>query len=366
MSSPELDTRVLKNDEIGDYELLFESCPNALAQQSVSWSKAISPMMADVPYFLVTRDRSANRPIAGLPLYFFAGASGNILTSVPHAGPLGGVLCRPDLSPQLKEAAYSGLLQSAMDLALELRCMALSIITNPFEQDAPLYQKSERSNFVFSNFCQVMDLQTLFDPNGNLIAPNRNCRRNLKKAHENGLVVRWGTLNDFPAWYSIHQKRHGELGAIPLPEEILRGILVHVAPRNAGLLVVEKDGVIIGGVILIWNRAIADVFIMSTSSESLELGANYLLTEFFLKEFKEMHLRWVNWQSCPRNSGVYEFKVRWGSVEVPYAYLTWTLPGIENIFKRDLEIIVDQYRWHYVLPFEAIKKQEMTGVYSKG
>jgi hypothetical protein len=362
-------TQILNENELGKYESLFESCPHALAQQSVSWSKAICPLMGDIPYFLVALSRDDERPMGGLPLYFYAASFGNILTSIPHAGPLGGVFCRRELDAEIKEQIYGTLLDAAKELALSLKCVSLTIITNPFEQDINLYEHKLSPSYVFHNFCQIMRLKTLFDPEGSLrlkkAEDNNDVRRNLKKSQKNALNVRWGSLDDFSAWYCIHRQRHLELGAIPLPEELLRGLLVRLGPEKSGLIVVEKQGEVIGGVILVWHRLVADVFIMSTAAEGLKLGANYLLTEFLLREFYERGFEFVNWQSCRRNSGVYGFKERWGSVEVPYTFLTWTFPGIETVLEKNLEAISREYLWHYVLPFEAVQKQETTGVYAK-
>ena len=89
MSSP-FQIEVLERAKAAPYAQLFHECSNGLAQQSLEWSDVIAPISPDRPYFLVVRNMSDQTIIAGLPLYHFKGELGNILTSVPHAGPLGG------------------------------------------------------------------------------------------------------------------------------------------------------------------------------------------------------------------------------------------------------------------------------------
>src|SRR5687767_13737264 len=95
------------------YDALFQSCPNALLQQSTYWAEAIQDLGPDEPMFLLApTDRVA---IAGLPLYLFRNSHGNITTSVPQAGPLGGVFGRDD-ADRLSEAR-TALLEGAVALA---------------------------------------------------------------------------------------------------------------------------------------------------------------------------------------------------------------------------------------------------------
>ena len=90
-------SEILSERNIQDYKNFFESCISGLIQQSIYWSEIISPISPDKSYFILTRDSESHKALAGLPLYFYQNNLGNILTSVPHAGPLGGVLILPDL-----------------------------------------------------------------------------------------------------------------------------------------------------------------------------------------------------------------------------------------------------------------------------
>ncbi|MFA5089618.1 MAG: GNAT family N-acetyltransferase [Candidatus Omnitrophota bacterium] len=366
-----LQTSIHGQGEAGLYQKLFDDCPHALVQQSIPWSYVIAPISPDVPYFLVVRNLDDGEIVAGLPLYYYEGRLGGILTSVPHAGPLGGILCLKNLDDNMKEQVYRGLMKCAIELADTLKCISISIITNPFLDDEELYITYLSPTYILKNFCQAIDLKNLFNSSNDYTTGNSNhnndIRRNLSKASRYGIVVDWADDDDFEAWYDIHVKRHCELKARPLPKILISNILSSLKPLNmANLAVIRKDADIIGGCIYIWNREIMDVFILSSETELMKYGGNYALTDFAIRYFYKNGIRWFNWQSSNPNSGVYAFKNRWGSSEMPYSFLTWTFPGFAKILSTPLEEVLKAYPWHYIAPYDAIRDQATNGVFKKG
>lgn len=360
---------VLERSEAMLYGQLFNECPNSLAQQSLQWADAISPISPDKPCFLIVRDQNQN-VLGGIPLYHFKGIFGGILTSVPHAGPLGGCLCRQDLDDALRRDVYKVLLEKAVDVAKELKCISLSIITNPFLQDAEFYSKPLSPNYILNNFTQIIDLDNLFSASGRYDTGkaryNNHINKNLAKAKSANIIVQWAGERDFDFWYEIHCKRHGELGGTPLPKPLLEGILTFMKPAGmGGLAIIKIKEQIIGGCFYVWNKKMVDAYIMSGDSDYFEYGINHAVTDFALRYFRKHGLKWFNWQSGPRSSGVYDFKKRWGSKEREYQFLTWTFPGFEKVFAEGVEAVSKSYQWHYVAPFEAIEKKMTQGVFNK-
>ena len=218
-------SEILTDGNIQDYKNFFESCPNGLIQQSTYWSEIISPISPDASYFILTRDSESNKALAGLPLYFYQNHLGNILTSVPHAGPLGGVLILPDQEDDIKKHIYDQLLNKAINLAKDLNCIALTIITNPFINDVGYYTEAKKPGFIFENFSQAIYLPEIFDKNDDLIISQRNINRMLVKAEENGIKISAVASGEFDAWYQIHVQRHQDINVTPLPYYLLKSIV---------------------------------------------------------------------------------------------------------------------------------------------
>jgi hypothetical protein len=357
---------VLQDSNLQDYNDFFESCPHGLIQQSAYWSDIISPLSPDQPFFIVVRESGSKRIIAGLPLYFYQQQMGNILTSVPHAGPLGGVLAADGLDQEFRKNIYDQLLKKAMELAAGLNCIALTIITNPFINDVSFYMASDQPDFKFENFCQVIYLPDIFDENNHLIIGQRNINRLLAKAQEANIKISPATAEEFEPWYKIHVKRHNEIDVAPLPHDLLRNIVKILEHKNKGsLLIIKKDDEIVGGCIYIWHKEIADVFILSSNSSFLNFGINHAVTEYSVKMLKSKGIKWYNWQSSPRNSGVYEFKEKWGSIEKPYYFLTWKLEGFDRMYQYPVQEIKEAYKWHYLAPFQALTGKLVKGEFKK-
>lgn len=369
MSSP-FQIEVLERAKAAPYAQLFHECSNGLAQQSLEWSDVIAPISPDRPYFLVVRNMSDQTIIAGLPLYHFKGELGNILTSVPHAGPLGGIICTEKLGDVTAHDIYQALIKRATQMAEEFGCIALTIITHPFLDDAGLYWGRTPPNYVLNNFCQVVDLKSIFDDSGayntGKSSYNSHIRRNLSKAYEAGVTVQWGEEQDFDLWYEIHRERHSQLGAQPLPESLLKGVVTKMKTAGLGNLAVAKmKETVIGGCAYIWNKEVVDAYMPSGDSNYLKYGINYVAIDFGLRQFAKQGFKWFNWQSCSRNSGVYDFKKRWGSVEKTYKFLTWTFAGFEKVLEAGKDRISKAYQWHYLAPFEAIENRLTHGEFEK-
>lgn len=351
----------------GAYEELFARSRNALAQQSPQWADTIAPLGPDAIFFAICRGPGGG-VVGGMPLFHFESDLGAILTSVPQAGPLGGVLLADGSDSPSAADVYSTLISAARNLSRELNCVSLSVITNPISSDENLYALRNPADYVFRNFCQVIKLGGVFGPDDRLDAGgsknNTRVRRNLAKARDSGIAVAWGSAADFDTWYELHTKRHQELQAPPLPKQLLANALARMGDR-AGLAIARQDRKIVGGCLFIWAHEIVDVFIMSSDSEYMPQGVNYALTAFAIRHFESSGFRWFNWQSSKRGSGVYVFKQQWGSEERPYSFLTWTNPGFQALLGTPRDVLAEKYPWHYVAPFEAIEKRLTHGTFEK-
>src|SRR5262245_5451084 len=136
------------------YDALFADCPHAFIQQSTAWAEAIAALGPDQPLFLMAVREGA--AVGGLPLYLFQGPAGSILTSVPQAGPLGGVFVRRG---EPAEPVYAALLERAERIAREQRCLAFTVITSPFADDLALYERHLRPDLLLENFTQAVSLE---------------------------------------------------------------------------------------------------------------------------------------------------------------------------------------------------------------
>lgn len=341
------------------YDRLFEACPDAFIQQSSLWADAIAPIGPDRPVFLVCLE--GEEICAGLPLYLFEHALGNVLTSVPQAGPLGGVLLHPGLDAARGEAAHAALLAAAVDVAETNSCLALTLISNPFAPDLERYERTLQPDYLFQNFTQFVPLDEVVQ-SGRLSLPalerRTNLSRNLRRAQAAGFLVRaCASESEFDEWYRLHEARHAEVGARPLSRRLLFRLWTLLVPQaKAQLMLVLHNETIASGCLFVYHRHVMDVFMLSANPDFLAEAPNFLLTEQSLLWAARQHVRVYNWQSSPsRESGVYRYKEQWGSREVGYSFVTKLFGSAERLRALGSERISTEYAGHYVVPFGVFR-----------
>ena len=332
------------------YDRLFEECPNAFIQQSTYWSNVIKDLGPDKPIFLLCEN--AGQDVAALPLYLYEHELGNIMTSIPQPGPLGGIFHREDTSIDKIHEIYMCLLLKAVEIAQHNHCMSLTFITNPFNNDIDFYEKYLSPEFVFENFTQYIPLtQSVHRSHGH--------RNNLNKAKKFGFNVKFcETLEELRKWYEIHNKRHVEIGTTPLEYCLFENMFQQLVTRHkAQLVLVKDDDEIASGAFYIYHRRVLDVFMLSLNSEYAKFAPNYSNTDYSVRWAKELGITIFNWQSSPnKKCGVYQYKKQWGSVDSPYYFVTKILCDPRTIQEIGIDNLKQQYEWHYVLPYEVFKK----------
>ncbi len=352
--SPPLEVALLPASA-GDDELdaFFEACPTSVAQQTPGWRDVIRGIDADEPLFLGCR--SGGRLVGVLPGYRFEGPLGAILTSVPQAGPLGGVAALPETDA---DAVYAALLGAYADLARERGCAFASAISSPFWPDAERYRRHLRPDFELVNACQVLDLDEALDDDGHFALADGHVRRHLKKAASAGLVVDEEQGEDaVREWYALHRSRHAEIGATPLPEAIFTGALRHMVPRSKARFFFVRDaatGRLVAGGFYVLHGRVMDALMPAVPKEGAKLGANYLLASHSIRWAQERGIRFYNWQASPPEGGVRRFKRQWGSRDAEYGYFTRTTGDAAPFLASTPEAIAAGYPWHYVLPFDRL------------
>ena len=337
------------------YDALFDACESAFIQQSTSWAEIIQNLGPDEPIFLLcTRD---GVDLAGLPLYLYRHPLGNVLNSVPQAGPLGGIFARAGLAEDLIEGAYRELVSAAEALAGWRDCLSFTLISNPFSPDTDRYGRYFHPTYVLTNFAQYTPVPEIA-PEGRVMLQDshrrNNLARNLRRAEQAGVVLESAaTSSPLDEWYEIHLRRHRELGVAPLPRALFSGILDTLGPRGkAELLLARLEGKVISGCMYIRHRAIQDVFLLAMDSSCARFSPNYLITDHSIRRAAASGVRIYNWQSSPdRQGGVYRYKEQWGAREASYSFLTLLLCPTERIARLGPDVLRKAYSGHFVVPY---------------
>lgn len=336
-----------------EVDAFLDACPSSFAQQTVAWREVITRTGSDRPVFLGCWED--DDLVGVLPAYRFEGPLGAILTSVPQAGPLGGVAIAPDADP---DPVYRALLDAYLKLARDTDCALASLITNPLWPDRPRYERAHAPDFVLENVCQVLDLASALSDGGEIVGAGTNLSRNLRKASSGAIRIDdEQTPENVASWYGLHVTRHREIGATPLPEALFVAALEHAVPKNKARFFFVRDtatDAMVGGGFYVYHAQVMDALMPAMRREAAALAPNYLLAIHSMCWARDHGIRYYNWQASPPDGGVHRFKRQWGSTDRPYAYLTWTTGDAAPFLASTVAEVSRAYPWHYVLPFDRI------------
>lgn len=347
--------RIAALDAADEAELdaFFAACPSSVAQQTPGWRRVIEAVGVDQPRYLGCR--RGDELVGVLPAWRFAGPLGAILTSCAQAGPLGGVACLPGAD---RDAVYAALLEGFLEVAAADGCAVATLITNPFWPDADLCGQLLGPDFVLENVCQVLDLQDDLDAEAWPRHGSTNLKRNLRRACSGALVVdEEQSPENVEAWSAIHEARHREIGATPLPRRLFEAALEHAVPAGvAHFLFVRlaSSGELVGGGLYLHHGSVIDALMPSIASEHADLGTAYLLGLHSMRWARARGLRHYNWQPSPPGGGVQRFKLQWGSRDLTYAYLTRVTGDVAPMLESSAAELKAGYPFHYVLPFDRV------------
>ena len=355
---PATDLRVSKLDPRGgavdaELEAFLAVCPASVAQQTPGWRRVIEAVGVDEPRLLACRRRG--ELVGLLPAWRYQGPLGAIMSSCVQAGPLGGVACHPEAD---RELVYAALLGGFLELASEERCAVATVITNPFWPDRDLCEKHFAPDYVLENVCQVLDLSTGLDDAGSPTGGSQNLRRNLRRAASGALRIDEEQIPaNLEAWVAIHEQRHREIGATPLPKALFTAALEHGVPAGVArffFVRLTATGELVGGGLYLHHGAVMDALMPSIASEHAALGTAFLLALHSMRWARARGLRHYNWQPSPPGGGVLRFKQQWGSTDLRYAYLTRVTGDVAPILAAGVEAVKAGYPFHYVLPYDRI------------
>ena len=342
------------NGEVEAVEAFFDACPTSFAQQTIHWKNVVAPIGPDEPLFLACRVQG--KIVAVLPAYKFDGPLGSILTTAAQAGALGGVACNA-LSDV--ERVYETLLTAFVELARERGCAVATVITNPFWPDHELCHRFLKPDFALENNCQVLDLETAIESNGQFTGTATNVRRNLKKAESCRLFIDEAqTERNVHEWYELHAARHRDIGATPLPRAMFTGALREMIPHDKArfffVRLLDEPQEMVAGGFYVYHGQVMDALMPSVRTDYRRFAPNFYLAAYTIRWAKARGLGYYNWEGSPPESGVYRFKRQWGSRDAVYYFFTRITGDVSLLMQSSVEFLREAYRWHYVIPYDKL------------
>jgi len=340
-------------------ELLMDS-PEASVFHTPEFRRVVAETFNDAPaYWVYTYD---GRIIAYFPSFVRKQAAGTVMNSMPVSGAYGGVCTLSPLDDQDKDKIVNLLMQDIIEHAEKNHWIAFTVIPPPHACMGSEYRKSIEPDFVYDRFTQITDLE----PELNYKPSVRN---HIKQAEKKGVQVETQiTAQNLKAFYDVYCANMDCLNIRVKPISYFDNIIKHLIPKGMakfylGYITEEKTNrlnhrkMIAGLLVLRFKETvISHETVMLREYKSLS-GTSYLL-DAALRDSKASGYKWFNWgASSSKDSGVYKFKKAWGPTDYNYSYFTKIIGKINRLKEIPLEQIKQDFKWHYVAPYQVFNSE---------
>lgn len=280
----------------------------------------------------------------------------DLIQSLPYPASYAGLVTEQDIAPD----DLRGIMEKVCEHYGNYSDV-LSMCTTPFVDSK--CDLSSLFDYALENGTQYIDLSTglLSDTTSKF---RNNLRRNLGKAEDAGVRVERFVDDEVERlWYQCYQRRMLELGANCLPSEFFSGMRRHLQPKAGYQLFSAWAGKdYLGGILTIGNDYCADYYLSVFDRDYDFAQCSTYAFYHFLLWTREKGIKLLNLQSSPgEDSEVYHFKKSWGAKDSWHRYLVKILKNREKVLSLSREEITERYRFHFYLPFSALKQGAMTG-----
>lgn len=284
-----------------------KSRPNATICHTYQWADAVTRAARLKAFYFVARDTSGVHGV--LPLtQVKSRLFGNFMVSQGFSD-YGGPLVD---SPEARDALFD----HAVKLATEHGCESIE-----FRNIEPLpYELHLRTDKM------TMHLPLVSDPDQLWLGFRPEIRNRIRKAEKSSLTTIDGGLELLDDFYRVWTVRMWQLGTPCYPSKLMRSIL-EAFPNNSRIFIVRHNDLPIGGGFTTCFNGFADMQWVATLEHYNRLAPNNLLYWSAIKHYCIAGASWFDFGRCTADGPTYEFKRRWGPMEVKLYYQYWAKPG---------------------------------------
>ncbi len=287
--------------------------------------------------------RKSGRLCGYLPVFLKQGAAGSVLCSLPFFGPNAGVLC----AEQDRLETHTVLLTELLRLAREFDALSCSVYTPFLSKNFGLYDSSFGDSVVVNKLTQYLDLSR--------VQWSKDIEYDLRRACRASITVNSEVTSErLAGFYEIYSQNCRDYD-IPLkPRECIEFLAQDgIKGRHSQFYFASMEGQLVAGLLVLFSPSTASYYIPCSRADYRLHQPGTLLINEAVNDARSRRLKYWNWESSPgRNSGVYQFKRKWGGAEDEYRVYVKTFQSEERIRQLGRDRIVQEFPYYFVWPFD--------------
>lgn len=346
---------ILDDSTIDAYDSFVRKHEQSLVYHSVAYRNFLKKFLKkSQDFYILGYDN--DELVAVLPTFCISNNRYKVLNSLPFYGSNGGVLIRSDYDAK---NIYSKILGYLNDFCSQELISAYTVVTSPYEKNFNLYEQYTSYDTLDSRIGQITFLPNQAShseiPNVLMNLFHTKTRNMVRKGLKyNFKISPSGHREDFDFLFNTHKKNIESIGGIFKPKEVFDSVITNFQRVTDYDIWIARDPQseerIAALLILYFNKTVEyfTPVILEDFRHTQVLSA--LIFKAMIESTKRGYSYW-NWGGTWHSQeGVYRFKQRWGSHDLPYFYYTKVLD--KSLLDLKKEDILALFPYYYVYPFK--------------
>jgi hypothetical protein len=349
---------LLKEKDEHQYSDMLKNSSVSMLYHSIPFRNLMIEFLECEPLFLIAK--KDGEVVGGLPSFLKKNSNyGNILNSLPFFGSNGGFVVDSNLNNEEIEEIKKSLLIEFNKLAEDNNCVLSTIITSPFDNDIEFYNQNISYKFKDGRIGQIAVFENPTYDLENYIMYNiieKRCRAAIRRPIKQGITVQ--ESNDFQPLFEMHTENISSKSGIVKPFNFFESAQKNLK-KNYSLTYAVKEDKIIAGLLLLYFKDTVEYFTPAFYlDQAIEQGTSLLMYDGMKKAIDNGYRYWNFGGTWETQTGVYKFKKSWGAQDFQYNYYIQMYENIDQILELTPEVLVNEYKWFYVVPFSELKSNK--------
>jgi hypothetical protein len=352
-----LETRLLDPNDDSSYEALVRSDASGIIYAAPVWRHFLTLLRPEfIPAYIGAFQRS--RLVGAIPGMMINGPLGAVFNSLPFYGSNGGVLIARDTEATPVAAKLFGALHS---FAAEQQIAASTVISNPFLALPELYCTLAEATATDERIGQITFLPP--EKGGNvenaLMAQfHQKTRNTVRKGLSNSFAIDNDTSEEaFRTLYDIHVENMSAIGGLAKPWVVFETLRRVLREGEEYQLYLARDGAtVVAALLVLFYNVTAEYFTpVARADYRTTQSLSALIFHAMADSVRRGMQRW-NWGGTWANQqGVYLFKSRWGTRNMPYRYYVREYAAGTSLRDASRAELLEGYPMCYVIPFGVLR-----------
>ena len=334
-----------RNEADNAYQLFLDSYnhKNRLFYYSLEFRELLIRTLNCSAIYLTALDLSGN-PIGILPLCYKRSSLGVVYNSLPFFGPNGGILT--------SDHSRSSLIHRMILEYLQLEILKSDFVSCVIYQ--PLFSSNSEDYLLALKPDYVESRETLVTNLLSELTFNKKLNWDIRKANSFGFqITSKYSESDWYQFIEMLEESETERGIPNKPKRFYEELNLLLSSRSdlAKIYLVKLEQEVISGLIVLLSPNVVSYYSPAVKSKYRSTQALTGLIFHAMQDQKKQGREIWNWERSPDiNTGVYNFKKKWGSISFPYSLYVKLNPDIPISIDDAKKLLKEESQFFYIRP----------------